>query len=44
MRAGKILNQGTPEEIVTPPVLREIYDFDIAVHQIEGQRLALYYL
>jgi len=43
MRAGKVLSTGTPNEIVTPQVLRETYDFDIEVHQIEGQRLALYY-
>jgi len=44
MRAGKIVACGTPEQIVTNQVLREIYDFDIHVHQIEGQRIATYYL
>jgi len=43
MGEGKIIASGTPEQIVTPSVLREIYDFDIDVHQIEGRRLALYY-
>jgi len=43
MRSGKIIASGAPAEIVTTSCLREIYDFDIDVHQIAGRRIALYY-
>jgi len=43
MRAGKIVACGDPAQIVTKECLHDIYDFDIDVRQIEGQRLALYY-
>jgi len=43
MRDGKIVASGTPEQIVTTHCLRQIYDFDIDVRQINGRRLAIYY-
>ena len=43
MRAGSILRQGPPEEIVTTEALREIYGMDIDVREIDGRRVALFY-
>jgi len=43
MRDGKIFSFGPPEQIVTRDCLRQIYDFDIDVRQIDGRRHALYY-
>jgi len=43
MRSGKIVAVDRPEHIVTTEILREIYDFDIEVHQIKKQRIATYY-
>lgn len=43
MRAGRVIHQGPPEEVITTGALREIYDMDIAVHEVEGHRLAMFY-
>jgi len=43
MRLGKVIHQGAPAQIITPAVLADIYDMDIAVHDIQGQRIGLYY-
>jgi len=44
MRDGSLIRQGPPSEILQRSVLREIFEIDIPVHEIDGQRLALFYL
>ncbi len=43
MRDGKVVRQGTTEEIINPEALKAIYDMDINVHEIGGQRVSLFY-
>jgi iron complex transport system ATP-binding protein len=43
MREGRLLHQGTPEEIMRPEVLRDIYEIDIRIEQIEGRRIGVYF-
>ncbi|MET3663371.1 iron ABC transporter ATP-binding protein [Aquamicrobium ahrensii] len=43
MRDGKMVRQGTPEEVITPESLRAIYDMDIDVREIDGRRITLFY-
>ncbi|WP_104166185.1 ABC transporter ATP-binding protein [Arthrobacter sp. SX1312] len=43
MRDGALLRQGPPEEIMTPEVLREVYDVEIQVEQIRGNRIGVYF-
>jgi iron complex transport system ATP-binding protein len=43
MKDGKLAAQGTPAEMIRPEVLAEIYDMDIAVHELDGQRISVYY-
>jgi iron complex transport system ATP-binding protein len=43
MRDGAVIHQGTPEEIMTPAVLRDVYDVDIQVELIRGNRIAVYF-
>ncbi|RKH91387.1 ATP-binding cassette domain-containing protein [Corallococcus sp. AB045] len=43
MRAGKVAFQGTPEELMRPAVLRDIYDMDIDIHLLDGKRIAVHY-
>lgn len=43
MKDGGLVHHAGPEEVITPRVLREIYDMDVAVHQIEGKRVGLYF-
>ena len=43
MRAGRILADGTAEEIIRPEVLADVYDTPVDVRQIDGKPVALYY-
>jgi iron complex transport system ATP-binding protein len=43
MRDGAIIHQGTPEEIMTPHVLHDVYDVDIQVEHIRGNRIGVYF-
>ncbi|WP_448072118.1 iron ABC transporter ATP-binding protein [Georgenia yuyongxinii] len=43
MKDGKVLCQGSPEEIIEAGRLREIYDIDVAVEIIAGRRIGVYY-
>jgi len=43
MKDGRVAASGTPAEIMRPAVLGEIFDMDVAVHQIDGRPVALYY-
>lgn len=43
LKDGKIAHMGTPEEIITHDVLSEIYNLDIEVCELNGQRIAVYY-
>lgn len=43
MKNGRLAAVGTPEEIIDERVLSAIYDMDITVRDVAGQRLALYY-
>ena len=43
MKEGRVVNQGPAELMINPAVLSDIYDMDIKVHEIGGQRISLYY-
>ena len=43
LRDGAVAAQGSPEEIMQTPVLREIYDMDIPIHEIDGKRIGVYF-
>ncbi|MDN4610860.1 iron ABC transporter ATP-binding protein [Arthrobacter burdickii] len=43
MRDGAIIHQGTPEEIMTSQVLHDVYDVDIQVEHIRGNRIGVYF-
>ncbi len=43
MKHGKVVNQGPAEHMINPAVLSEIYDMEIKVHEIGGQRISVYY-
>ena len=43
MKDGKLAAQGTPAVMITPEVLAAIYDMDIKVHEIDGQRIGVFY-
>ena len=43
MRGGKLAYMGTPEELIRPEVLNDLYQLDIRVHEVDGQRICVYY-
>ncbi len=43
MRDGALVHQGTPAEIMTGEVLRDIYDIDIRIEEIDGNRIGVYF-
>lgn len=43
MKHGKVAAQGTAAQMIVPDVLAEIYEMDIKVHEIGGQRISVYY-
>ncbi|UXM95865.1 ABC transporter ATP-binding protein [Bartonella sp. HY329] len=43
MRDGKLIAKGTPSEIIETDCLNTIYDMDINVQVINGNRIAIYY-
>ncbi|MDO1480926.1 iron ABC transporter ATP-binding protein [Rhodococcus ruber] len=43
MRDGAVVADGDVDEILRPEVLRKVYDMDIAVHEIDGRRIAVYF-
>jgi iron complex transport system ATP-binding protein len=43
MKDGKVLCQGSPEEIIDTACLRDVYDMDVAVEVIGGRRIGVYY-
>ncbi|KNC13473.1 iron ABC transporter ATP-binding protein [Arthrobacter sp. RIT-PI-e] len=43
MREGAVIHTGTPEEIMTPAVLQDVYDVEIQVELIRGNRIGVYF-
>jgi iron complex transport system ATP-binding protein len=37
------VHQGTPAEIMTRDVLRDVYDIDIRIEEIDGNRIGVYF-
>ncbi|WP_104086691.1 ABC transporter ATP-binding protein [Arthrobacter sp. GMC3] len=43
MKDGKLISQGTPAELMHSSVLREVYDIDIRIEEIDGNRIGVYF-
>jgi iron complex transport system ATP-binding protein len=43
MKDGAVVRQGPPEEIIATEAMKEIYDLDIPVELIGGNRIGMYY-
>jgi iron complex transport system ATP-binding protein len=43
MRDGRVVHQGAPGAMMTPAVMRDVYDIDVAVHVLDGRPIAVYY-
>jgi len=43
LKDGKVVREGTVDKIITTPVLKDIYDMDIQIEQINGNRICVYF-
>ena len=43
LRDGVVLAEGPPAEVITPAVLATVYDLDVPVVEVAGQRVAVYF-
>lgn len=43
MRDGRLVCQGTPDEVITTERLREVYDLEMSIHCLEGRRIAAFH-
>src|SRR5690554_6569533 len=43
MRGGQLAYQGTPEQIIRNDVLSDLYDIPTSVHELNGQRICVYF-
>lgn len=43
MRDGAVLAQGSPDAIIVPEVLRQVYDVDVDVLHARGRRVVAYH-
>ncbi len=43
LRDGRIVADGTPEEFMTVQTMREVFDLDMPIVQVDGRPLALYH-
>jgi len=44
MRDGTIIRHGPPEETMTVDVIREVYDMDVTIQEMDGRKITLYYV
>jgi iron complex transport system ATP-binding protein len=43
MANGRVIGEGPPAEIITPEVMARVYGMDMEVHELGGDRIAVYY-
>ncbi len=43
MRDGAVVRHGTPDEIMTSDVIREVYDMDVEIQEARGRKISIYY-
>lgn len=43
LRNGELVCAGTPDELIQPTILKELYNQDVTVHEINGKKLCMYY-
>jgi iron complex transport system ATP-binding protein len=43
LKNGRLVHHAAPNEVMTPGVLREIYDMSVNVHEIDGQQVGVYF-
>lgn len=44
MREGKVLCEGSAKEVIQPHTLKQLYDLDVTIQQVNGQSICVYYM
>ncbi|MBV6716636.1 iron ABC transporter ATP-binding protein [Paenibacillus chitinolyticus] len=44
LKNGRVVKEGTTDEIIDSAVLKEIYDMDIEIHNLNGNRICTYFV
>ncbi|WP_053360399.1 ABC transporter ATP-binding protein [Bacillus sp. FJAT-27251] len=43
MKDGRVIKEGTTDEIITPSVLNEVYDMDFKIEEIDAEKICVFY-
>jgi iron complex transport system ATP-binding protein len=43
LKDGKIMKEGSPEEIITPTTLKEIYEMEFQIQEVNNKKISVYY-
>ncbi|WP_188066433.1 ABC transporter ATP-binding protein [Brevibacillus brevis] len=43
LKNGKVVKEGTTDEIITQPILKDVYDMDIRIEDIEENKICVYF-
>ena len=43
MKDGRLIHQGSPRQIMQQAMLRDVYDIDIRIEEIDGNRIGVYF-
>jgi iron complex transport system ATP-binding protein len=43
LKAGKIVREGTPDEMMDPVVLREIYEMEMKIETVDNHKICIYF-
>lgn len=43
MKDGCLAYQGSPQQVITPPVMKDLYDLDMQIQQMDGRPVAFYH-
>ncbi|MCC8433275.1 ABC transporter ATP-binding protein [Brevibacillus sp. M2.1A] len=43
LKDGKVVKEGTTDEIITQPILKDVYDMDIHIEDIEQNKICVYF-
>lgn len=43
LRGGRVECEGSPDAVITPAILKRLYGLDVAIHDIDGQKICVHY-
>lgn len=43
LKNGKVIREGRTDEIISSPVLKDVYDMDIQIEEINGKKISIYF-